>query len=282
MICYLCGSNSHKTRQGKVRDNPSLPIYECNNCSLVFLPSDKHLPVDFYEQSGMHDKQVDIDKWLTETEDDDSRRYKVLHQLIENKSLLDVGCGNGGFLLKAAKKTSLTMGVELEINARDYHQKKNLHTVESINHLSTNDRFDFITLFHVLEHIADPINFLNQLKQHLTPGGKIIIEVPNSADALLTLYESQEFSNFTYWSCHLFLYNGQTLAKLFNNCGFKISYIKQIQRYPLANHLYWLSKKSPGGHKHFHFLNSPGLNQAYEEQLAALGICDTIFSSINL
>jgi len=45
--------------------------------------------------------------------------------------------------------------------------------------------FDCATLFHVLEHINNPISFLKAIKKHLSSDGKLIIEVPNAEDMLL-------------------------------------------------------------------------------------------------
>lgn len=52
---------------------------------------------------------------------------------------------------------------------------------------------------------------------------------------------------------NLFLYNTETLAALMKKAGYKINYIKQYQRYPLSNHLYWLSKGRPGGYQKWSF-----------------------------
>lgn len=145
-----------------------------------------------------------------------------------------------------------------------------------------NEQFDIITLFHVLEHLHDPISTLKQLKRLLKPNGKIIIEVPSSNDALLTLYESDEFAKFTYWSCHLYLYNEWTLKKMVGKSNFKIYYIKQIQRYTLANHLHWLATGKPGGHIEWGYLDHQLINQLYEKQLASVGRCDTLFAEITL
>jgi len=119
-------------------------------------------------------------------------------------------------------------------------------------------------IFHVLEHIPDPRSILIELSEMLSDDGQIIVEVPNADDVLLTLYHNEPFSRFTYWSCHLFLYAAKTLEMLFNQVNLKVSYIKQVQRYPLPNHLYWLANGRPGGHQKWHFLNSSELQAAYE------------------
>ena len=110
--------------------------------------------------------------------------------------------------------------------------------------------------------------------------GKIIIEVPNANDALLNLYDSNEFAKFSYWSCHLYLFNNETLENLLNNTNFKLVYIKQCQRYTLANHLYWLAKGKPGGHIEWSFLDDNAIHLQYEKKLAEIGQCDTIFAVI--
>jgi len=109
----------------------------------------------------------------------------------------------------------------------------------------------------------------------------LIVEVPNANDALLKLYQNEAFSHFTYWSCHLFLFTPHTLSKLAESAGLHVNYIKQIQRYPLSNHLYWLVNGKPGGHRKWHFLDSNELLTAYEKQLASVGLCDTILGSFS-
>ena len=122
---------------------------------------------------------------------------------------------------------------------------------------------------------------LGELSEMLAGGGQIIVEVPNADDALLTLYQCEPFSHFTYWGCHLFLFTAKTLEMLFTQVNLKVNYIKQVQRYSLANHLYWLANGKPGGHQKWHFLNLPELHAAYEKQLAAIGKCDTILASVS-
>lgn len=72
----------------------------------------------------------------------------------------------------------------------------------------------------------------------LEKNGEIIVEVPNSDDALLTLYENKGFQNFTYWSEHLFLFSSKAIVNMVEQAGLKSNWVKHIQRYPLSNHLY--------------------------------------------
>ena len=110
----------------------------------------------------------------------------------------------------------------------------------------------------------------------------MIIEVPSSEDALLTLFDCDAFQRFTYWSQHLFLFNAETLRQLASQAGLKVIAMQQYQRYPLSNHLHWLSQGNPGGHQKWSFLNSPILAEAYANTLAAIGKCDTLVAHLEL
>ena len=116
----------------------------------------------------------------------------------------------------------------------------------------------------------------------LTENGRIIIEVPSSSDILLTLFACKAFQNFTYWSQHLYLFNTQTLRILIEEAGYKVLSIEQFQRYPLSNHLYWLSQGKPGRHNNWCFIDAPELDSAYKNNLAKIGSCDTLIAHLEL
>lgn len=272
-------------RSGSVRDNTDIEVLECASCGLVFLSSFDHIRDGFYESSEMHSEEMpDVQVWLKETAWDDERRFQYLKSVMPNRSLLDFGCGAGGFLLKALDLAATAHGVEPEIRLSSHYQSHGLTVFQNLSDISTDIRgggYDIITMFHVLEHIPNPRSILRELSKMLASDGQIIVEVPNANDALLTLYNNKPFSNFTYWSCHLFLYTAKTLQMLFDQMNLKVNYIKQIQRYSLPNHLYWLANGKPGGHQKWHFLDSPELHAAYEKQLAVIGKCDTVVASVS-
>lgn len=106
----------------------------------------------------------------------------------------------------------------------------------------------------------------------------LIIEVPNSNDVLLSLYECNKFADFTYWSEHLFLYTSHSLQRVVESIDcYEVVLSTQVQRYPLSNHLFWLAKGLPGGQEKWQSLNSAELNAAYEDKLKELSMCDTLY-----
>jgi len=278
--CYLCNSGSLNVRKGQVRDKPELKVLACSSCGLVTLSSFEHIQANFYEDSGMHGTEpVSMDVWLKGTEGDDQRRFDMLRAILPNKKLLDFGCGAGGFLNKAQFLAATVCGVELEKRVQKYWKNKVVIYPDlpcAVGH------YDLITAFHVIEHLSDPANMLRILAEKLSKDGRIILEVPNSEDALLTLYDSVAFQHFTYWSQHLFLFNAETLRMLAEKAGLRILTIEQHQRYPLSNHLYWLAQGKPGGHQKWNFLENTDLNTAYANALARIGKCDTLIAHLEL
>jgi len=282
MKCYLCNQSDFLEREGTVRDNKQVKVVECSNCGLVTLSSFDHIDESHYQDSKMHGTApMPVEQWLQETENDDARRYKFFEQSLIGKKVLDFGCGNGGFLFKARNLAQSVNGVELELRLQSHFDQNNIKVWTSLEEIEKDSKFDLITAFHVFEHLSDPKIIMQQLSELLAEKGQLIIEIPSSSDALLTLYNSRAFADFTYWSQHLFLFNVDTVSQLVKQSGLKLNWVRQIQRYSLSNHLYWLSKQLPGGHKIWPFMSSPVLNEAYESQLAAIGKCDTLLLSVS-
>lgn len=281
--CYLCEGKNFSLRKGEVRDAPEIKILECNDCGLVSLDSAAHIHSSFYENSGMHGGHLKpMEDWLKETSWDDQRRFEMLKPLLTNKSVLDFGCGAGGFLLNAKSLVANAVGVELEARVRDYWRDSDLVILPSIETAASSQAggYDIITAFHVVEHLPDPREILIKLGAASKSDGRIIIEVPSADDALLTLYECDAFQRFTYWSQHLFLFTAHTLELLALQAGLRVVAVQNYQRYPLSNHLHWLSRGRPGGHQSWALLDTPELESAYANTLAALGKTDTLIAHL--
>lgn len=279
MSCYICNAQGQRARKGAVRDDPTLQILECTGCGLVTLSSLEHIQAGHYESSGMHGDTIpSMESWLRDTEHDDQRRFEMLKPALANRRVLDFGCGSAGFVCKARAVASEVAGVEPERRVRE-HWGASIKLYGTLGEAGEN--YDLITAFHVVEHLPDPRATLRELAAHLGGGGRLVIEVPSSEDALLMLYESDAFQRFTYWSQHLFLFNAENLRRLATTAGLRVASIQQYQRYPLSNHLYWLSRGRPGGHKHWSFLDTPALSAAYAASLAALGRCDTLIAYLD-
>jgi 2-polyprenyl-3-methyl-5-hydroxy-6-metoxy-1,4-benzoquinol methylase len=245
------------------------------SCGLVSLSSFDHIEPNFYENSLMNaNPPCPADIINTVGNEDDVRRYHDFLDFFVGKRILDIGCGNGQLLALMRAVATEAVGVEPDRRWREHHEQLGISVHSTLPEGET--AFDTITMFHLLEHIPDPLPYLTRLRALLREEGRLIIEVPNAQDALLTLYENKPFSEFTYWSPHLFLHTPETLQTLLEKAGFHTVEVRQFQRYPLANHLYWLAKGKPGGQVHWGGLRNPAMECLYAETLAKLGKCDTL------
>lgn len=275
--CYLCGSESapiiHKGTRG---GHDEIDVLRCDECGLVRLSESIDEVDEFYSKSGMRDNRIEsIEKARKLTRTDDKRRFIMTEKLLDDKSVLDFGCGDGGYLIRAKSIAKQVAGIEMEDAMRESLVAEGVECHKSLSEVG---KFDVITMFHVLEHLVDPILYLAELKSHLKQGGKLVIETPNSEDALLSLYGCEAFADFTYWNCHVYLYNTATLSLLAKKVGWKVLYSSQVQRYSLANHLYWLAKHKPAGHIQWNFMEDSDVDGSYGKLLARLGIADTLFT----
>ncbi len=110
------------------------------------------------------------------------RKLKLINSLaIENKKLLDVGCGTGDFLQVAKTDNWNIFGIEPDENARAIANRKTNNAVSGIKQLLEFEKqnFDVITLWHVLEHLPKLEEQVAILKSLLKPNGRLIVAVPN-------------------------------------------------------------------------------------------------------
>lgn len=107
--------------------------------------------------------------------------FRYLPRPRPGQTLLDVGCGNGDFLLQARDAGWTVRGIDPDPKAVQAARRRGLDACEgSVDTLADMpDRFDAITLSHVLEHVHDPVRTLADIHRLLRPGGHVYIDTPN-------------------------------------------------------------------------------------------------------
>ena len=137
----------------------------------------------------------------------------------KKKRLLDIGCGNGDFLVFANNLGWEVLGLDVDKGAVDTALSKVINVkLGGIESLNKDDIFDMITLNHVIEHVYNPVELIQECYKHLNPGGKLWLETPNINSIGLKVYKE-------YWRGlepprHLILYNAHTLTSLLRDVGF--------------------------------------------------------------
>ena len=247
-----------------MRNNPNLEVFQCEECSLAFLSDFSHLKENFYEEGCMYNQNQNF--WIENTKTDDLRRYEYFKNLFKNKKILDFGAGAGGFV-----RLNNCDGLESDLSLQEFFKGENLNIYSSLSQVK--EKYDFITMFHVLEHLENPKQMLGYLSDYLKKDGRIIIEVPNLDDILLL---NKTFKDFYYINYHFFYYNMDSLSILLEKANFKIEKKFFVQRYNFLNHLYWFVKKQPRGHIEWKNFNIAFVDKIYQNILKFLKKTDTI------
>lgn len=111
----------------------------------------------------------------------------------ENSKVLDIGCGIGTVTYDLAKKAKKVVGIDYNKNSietakKQYNAQNIKYVCEDAINFKSDEKFDFIVLSNVLEHIDKRIDFLNKIK---TLSKNILIRVPMINRTWLTLYKKQ-------------------------------------------------------------------------------------------
>jgi 2-polyprenyl-3-methyl-5-hydroxy-6-metoxy-1,4-benzoquinol methylase len=126
----------------------------------------------------------------------DTRQEAILFfmKMCHGRTLLDIACSNGILLAKASLEGLIDDGVGVEISKKRVEVAKkvmefrgllNIHIDHSMfEEFETNAKFDIITAGEVLEHIIDPVQFLNKAVSYLKDNGSLITTVPISRPPL--------------------------------------------------------------------------------------------------
>lgn len=180
-------------------------IWQCSDCSLRFtqdVPDESSIGP--YYASPDYISHSNTDKGLLNKLYQRVRNFTleqkaslIIGQTKAKGVVLDVGAGIGAFLSVMKEKGWRVKGIEPDEVARANAKTLfdlSLSQPSELYSLPTNS-YDAITLWHVLEHVHDLHNYVEQLKNLLLPNGKIFIAVPNYTSADAAAYRN-------YWAAY--------------------------------------------------------------------------------
>jgi 2-polyprenyl-3-methyl-5-hydroxy-6-metoxy-1,4-benzoquinol methylase len=145
------------------------------------------------------------------------------------RALLDIGCGGGLFLHLARKRGYSAHGMDASAQAVAVAQAQYdlpVRQGEIGSPVWEGARFDFITMFHVLEHLIDPGMALAYARELLLPGGSLILQVPNVASYQARLFGARWYGLDV--PRHLINFTPQSLALLLDRAGFKYQLVRKF------------------------------------------------------
>ncbi len=145
------------------------------------------------------------------------------------KSLLDMGCGSGTFLHGAQSHGFIPHGMDVSAKAVQVAQKQYGFPVRQGGigqNVWGGRRFNFVTMFHVLEHLPDPRMALKYAGGLLQPDGTLIIQVPN-----IVSLQARIFGKLWYGldvPRHLINFSPKALGFLLQETGYKFQLVSRF------------------------------------------------------
>jgi len=247
--CPVCENTSFKTFL-EVKDyflsKEKFTIVECEKCQFHFtnpVPED-HKIGEYYKSEkyvSHNSNSKGIINYLYNQVRKRTLRSKAIlvRNETEGKELLDFGSGSGHFLSVVEKYDFNGVGIEPSKEARDYAlQSKNVKSLEAdVFHQFEKQKFDVITLWHVLEHITNLEKDLKQMHQTLKFDGKLIVAVPN-----MNSYDARHYKKF--WAAydvprHLYHFKENDIARLMLKYDFQLKKV-----IPMKYDAYYISMLS--------------------------------------
>jgi SAM-dependent methyltransferase len=217
-----------------------ISLYRCKSSHLdFFMPLSASGSGQLYQDLQKFDWYYMQEKW---------EFREAIKDLKGSKKILEVGSGSGFFLERAMRelREATIKGMELdEVTCKQAIQKNlpveclNLHEIAA-----RDETYDAVCSFQVLEHVSEPRDPLETMVKVLSPGGKLILSVPNKESFLRHQYNLLDLPphHMTRWNAFTFKY----LERLF---PLKIVHIvfEPLARYHIPGYVsayaqYWCSK----------------------------------------
>ncbi len=224
--CNLCGADDYVVvyrsdvdlyRQSDP-NNLNCRIVKCRRCGLVYAnPREATaLLADIY-------REVEDDKYLEQKPAKDaSYRWNLnrLERYVRGGRLLDVGCGHGFFLSLLEPARWERLGIEPAHAAARYGRERLGLDIKEV-FLADDDLpagyFDAVTMFHVMEHVADPLRDLKLVYDVLKPGGYLYVEFPDFSSVFARWRKRRWWYVMRF---HTYYFNRRTATRMLARAGF--------------------------------------------------------------
>lgn len=169
--------------------------------------------------------------------------------LSRDSNVVDCGAGGGALLDCINGMVARTIAVE---PLADWHaslRDRGHVTYGSMNECGCRERggASVALSVHVIEHVMDPVTYLREIGDLLTPGGTAIVFTPNLRDILMTL-DFEHYAPFFFREQHNYYFTARGLELLAGAAGLAVVRSGFYHDFPLANAFGWVANRAPAEH----------------------------------
>jgi hypothetical protein len=269
-------SDSYHLLTRGIADAPTIDVYINDGSDFAFLHP---VPTTDYGAYRPRVESLGLQSYKKRTDILEQRLIKISPFLNGISSILEVGAADAAFLSLLHERFPMLSYHSIEPDRNTRSARDALPWLSQASSfaqaIAADTKADLVAMFHVFEHIEQPVEFLATVKQILAPEGHLLIEIPSLTDPLLSLYESQAYQKFYFQCQHPYVYSPPSLERVLAVNGFTVKRLIHHQRYGMENHLQWLTAERPGGNHQFGDLFA-GADVSYRLSLENAGMTDTI------
>jgi len=222
--CHVCGG----ARFYYLFSAADYRVVQCDDCGLVFLnpqPSDAELARIYSADYFLGSNTATSSQAVREIKQATARLYlSEISRYCGSDSgrVLEVGCGDGDFLVIAQAADWCVTGVEYSATACEKARQRLKNGEIFCGELQSArleaEQFDLCVISDVIEHVRSPMDFLREIHRVLKPGGALFIATPSlgSWSARLMRQKWMEFK-----AEHLTYFDPQTLQTALFKSNFR-------------------------------------------------------------
>lgn len=290
MACKICDSSRIRViRNSEIRiggignyTNEAIPIYQCEDCGVIWHDEVLEDIGQYYEsreyRDALHNNTDSIESFYKYYDDANLGKFQITGtDIFRDKTVVDVGCAVGSFLdfLKGVAKN--IVAIEPSELFRESMEKRGFFTYPYIQDslLEWREKADVVTSFDVIEHVNDPLSFLQDISNLLRPKGTAIIGTPTDAPIMRRLLGEYYEKQVLFSVQHLWVFSGQSLKYLATRAGFSEIEVRYFQRYGIENLVGWCLEKRPNSSVDGSFI-SQEVDAVWRSSCSSHGLADYV------
>ncbi len=228
-VCNMTKTSFFLACQDYTVSRETFQIVECNSCGFKFTnPRPENDKLGNYYKSEAYISHSNTKKGGVNSVYQLVRKYTLLKKLqlisryYKTGKILDIGCGTGEFLNVCKNAKWDVIGIEPDLDAKKMAIENyglNVKEESEIKNLES-ESFDIISMWHVLEHVPQLNERIEELKRLIKKNGIILIAVPNCTSLDASIYSE-------HWAAydlprHLYHFSPEDIESVFKNHNLEV------------------------------------------------------------
>lgn len=229
-VCPVCKEGRDFTDMGVHKEgNTRFSLHECMICRVQFWSPFFNIGRDWHEENNKDDVSVQQTAPISRGY---HKKFLALYEpILQNKKILDLGCGSGELLSELHRRGNEVWGVDFDRNkieaARHSVGLQHIYAMsfDEFFGLPNLPQFDIICFFEVLQYVDNPVDFFKNVNRLLGPEGFAVASIPS---------RQRVFVNLSTWDFppnHITRWNVDAVQEIAKRAGLRVSFHTYVEQF---------------------------------------------------